>query len=683
MIPAPQVDARLAVTPLQLARFAASFSVAVGVIVLAGWVFDIPQARSLIPGTISMKANTAISFVLAGMGLWLVAGGRAGQRAYLAGRLLGLAVAAAGIIHLAEYAFGVDLRIDQILFVDRDSATAYPGRMSLLTALAFATAGAALAFIDARPRGSWPAGLMAIVTSGLGYVGLVGYALGVDLVRVVTLQNIAINTGIALLVVSLGIMVARPDRGLGRLLYDSGPGPLLFRRLVPVAVVLTPAFAFLRLAGERAGLYSTATGVAIFTLAMVAAISGVLTWSARSLDAVDIARRGAEAAMRAARDEAEAASRAKSEFLGRMSHELRTPLNAVLGFAQLLEIEVIDERQREDVGQILRGGRHLLELINEVLDITRVESGQLAMSLEPVAVPGIVAEAIGLLGPLAQERGISLRSDVADPGLHVLADRHRLKQVLLNLVGNAVKHGRSGGSALLTCAASEDGRVRLAVSDDGPGIAPELMPRLFAPFERLGADAGGVEGTGLGLTLSRAIVTGMGGTIGVESRGGEGATFWFELAEAAAPAASVTVEAGSPEAKPAGRAVVVLHIEDNPANLRLVERALERRADVLHVPAMLGRLGLDLAREYRPDLVLLDLHLPDISGEEVLRQLQADPATRQVPVAIVSAAAIPGQVEPLLASGACAYLTKPVDLPTLYALIDDALGDPRGTGTGT
>jgi hypothetical protein len=631
---------------------------------------------------------------------------------------------------------------------------------------------------------------MAIAAGGVGYVALVGYALGVDVVGVVTLQNVAINTGVTLLVVSFGILATRPDRGLGRLLYGPGPGPLLFRRLLPVAIVLTPAFAVLRLAGERAGLYSLDTGAAIFTLAMIAAIFATLLWSARSLDAIDAARRDAlarldrffalsqdmlvvtdaegrftkvseasrrivgrapdelvgrpfldfvhpddrertveefrreiaeghttlafvnrylhvdggvrsiewtaaydadsgfvhavardvsdrleaEAAVTAAREEAEAANRAKTEFLSRMSHELRTPLNAIIGFAQILELDGLDERQAESVDQILKGGQHLLELINEVLDISRIESGQLPMSVEPVLVRDAVSEALSLIGPLAEERRIRLRSSITDDGMWALADRQRLKQVLLNLLVNAVKYGRVDGTAVISCLRADGGRLRFTVADDGPGIAPELQQRLFAPFERLGAEASTVEGTGLGLALSRALVAGMGGSMGMDSRPGEGTTFWFELPQAEAPAERAPEVGSTASVKGTGRSGTVLYIEDNLSNFRLIERALERLGEVRLLPAMLGQLGLDLAREHRPDVILLDLHLPDITGEEVLARLVAEPATRRIPVVVLSADASSSQADRLLASGARAYLTKPIDVRAFLDLVGELLG---------
>ncbi|MFH0945263.1 MAG: ATP-binding protein, partial [Planctomycetota bacterium] len=376
------------------------------------------------------------------------------------------------------------------------------------------------------------------------------------------------------------------------------------------------------------------------------------------------------AQLEAARDEAEQANRAKSEFLSRMSHELRTPLNAILGFAQLLGMDHLDDDQREDVDHITRAGRHLLDLINEVLNISRIETGQLALSLEPVNVSEIVTDAISLVGPLGAESGVGLRSELPDGEWHILADLQRMRQVLLNLLGNAVKYSRSGATATVGANRVEGGRIRITVQNSGPGIAPELLSRLFMPFDRIGAEATAVEGTGLGLSLSKALVEAMGGTIGVESTVGVGSRFWVELPETELVAARPEATADLDEEPAAGAAAAgtVLYVEDNISNFRLVERVLALRGEVRLIPAMLGGLGLDLAREHRPDLVLLDLHLPDMNGEELLGRLRADPATRHIPVVVLSADATPGQVEQLLAAGARAYLTKPLDIGKLLAL---------------
>ena len=372
--------------------------------------------------------------------------------------------------------------------------------------------------------------------------------------------------------------------------------------------------------------------------------------------------------------EADRANRAKSEFLSRMSHELRTPLNAILGFGQLLEMDALSERQAEGVGHILRAGRHLLGLINEVLDISRIEAGRLSLSLEPVPVRETIAQAMQLVGPTATVLAVTLRVGAVDERLHVLADRQRLQQVLLNLLSNAVKYNRPRGTVTIGCERAGDERVRISVTDTGPGIAAEKLERLFVPFDRLGAEATGVEGTGLGLALSKSLVAAMSGTMDVRSEPGTGSTFSVELAVASAPEAAglAAVAADGPLAAPA-RPQTILYIEDNLSNLRLVESILSRRPGVTVLSAMQGRVGLDLARHHLPDLVLLDRHLPDIPGEEVFRLLAEDPRTRAIPVVMLSADAILTGVQRLLDAGVRAYLTKPLDVRRLLDVIDETL----------
>jgi signal transduction histidine kinase/CheY-like chemotaxis protein len=378
--------------------------------------------------------------------------------------------------------------------------------------------------------------------------------------------------------------------------------------------------------------------------------------------------------------EAERANQEKNEFLSRMSHELRTPLNAILGFSQLLEMEGLEPGQEECVQQILKGGRHLLDLINEVLDIARIESGRLTLSLEPILLTDTLWEALELIQPLAAEQGIELKAEDSWPSdRYVEADRQRLKQVLLNLLSNAVKYNRQGGSVTVRCTEVPQDGLRVEVTDDGPGIPPEMMGRLFVPFERLGAEATGVEGTGLGLTLSKRLMEAMGGTLEVESAPGRGSTFFIQLRLAEAPRASEK-EAEVAErltTETAKGAHTPLYVEDNTANLKLIEGAVTFRGDLTLLSAMQGRLGLDLARQHQPDLILLDLHLPDISGEELLRNLQGDPRTRDIPVIVISADATAGQIHKLLAAGARAYLTKPLDMHRFFVVVNDALEEQR------
>jgi len=413
-------------------------------------------------------------------------------------------------------------------------------------------------------------------------------------------------------------------------------------------------------------------GGGLFTATLAAAVAEILVRRRRYALALVAARTQelevAHDARRHAQEAAEAANHAKSVFLSRMSHELRTPLNSVLGFGQLLELEDLTKDQSDSVGQILKGGRHLLALINEVLDISRIEAGELAFSPEPVLVADLVYEAVDLMQPAVKQRGIQLVVDSSGTcNCYVFADRQRTKQIVLNLLSNAVKYNRPRGSIALSCRRTTDTRISISVADTGYGIAAERLGLLFVPFERLGVEGTGVEGTGIGLALSRRLAEAMGGTVTAASVLGQGSTFTVDLPRVEGPVERYERLNGDriPAAAPASDTRRVLHIEDNLSNLRLIERIFEHRPEVEVVAAMHGSLGLELAREHRPSLILLDLHLPDISGEEVLQRLREDPVTAPIPVVIVSADATPRQIQRLLASGATAYITKPIDVREL------------------
>ncbi len=379
--------------------------------------------------------------------------------------------------------------------------------------------------------------------------------------------------------------------------------------------------------------------------------------------------------LRAAKEAAERANVAKSEFLSRMSHELRTPMNAVLGFAQLLELEDLEVDGQESVDQILRAGGHLLSLIDEVLDISRIEAGRLNVTLEPVSLREMVGEVIDLLRPAAerQQVDVQVRGDL--DGV-VVADPQRFKQVVLNVVGNAIKYNNRGGQVVIASAPVQAGGpvFRLTVQDTGRGIADDLLDRVFVPFDRLGVEESGIEGTGLGLALSHRLIEVMGGVLGVESTVGSGSTFWVDLPRSTdEPIRRVLgdpVRLRGPEQPLVGR---VLYVEDNLSNLRLVERLLGRHPGIDLLSAMQGTIGVQLAHDHAPDVVLLDLNLPDIDGDIVLERLKADDRTRDIPVVVISADATARQVERLQALGAHAYLTKPIDVPQLLATLGELL----------
>jgi signal transduction histidine kinase/ActR/RegA family two-component response regulator len=377
-----------------------------------------------------------------------------------------------------------------------------------------------------------------------------------------------------------------------------------------------------------------------------------------------------------ARDEAVRATHAKNAFLSSTSHELRTPLNAVLGFTQLLQMSDLSEEDRDAVERILAAGHHLLALINELIDIARIESGEFSLSVEPVAMQPIVEETCRLMAPLGGDRSITISQHFQCPALAVKADRQRLRQILVNLMSNAIKYNREGGAVVITCQAPSPDQVSLTMTDTGPGISGPDLDRIFDPFERLGAEQTAIEGTGIGLPLARAFAEAMEGHLTAASIPGEGTTFTVTLPRAADMVsaadddrASVPVPRTGTE-DPAGTDLDVLYIEDNPANIEVVSRFLRTRPAVRLQSVTSGQAGLALAAQEIPDLILLDLHLPGLHGHEVLRRLKEDPATAGIPVAILSAEAAPAVIRHMRAAGVIAYLTKPLDLAELGQLID-------------
>jgi len=383
-------------------------------------------------------------------------------------------------------------------------------------------------------------------------------------------------------------------------------------------------------------------------------------------------------------EEARNANQAKSAFLSSMSHELRTPLNAILGFAQILaadNLPTTQEQKKEFAGHILKSGRHLLTLINEILDLAKVEAGALTLSMEPVGLAEVLTECRAMIEPLAATRGIRVHFPAAgapeNAAALVQADRTRLKQVLLNLLSNAVKYNREGGEVVVECTACGTDRLRLSVRDTGMGLRPDQVAALFQPFNRLGQENGTQEGTGIGLVFTKRLVGMMKGEIGVTSTPGVGSTFWIELS-AAAPLAQLAAPAqpgeGEATAAPGGaQARTILYIEDNPANLRLVQEILAFRTELRLLAAPDGHVGLALAHTHHPAIILMDLNLPGMSGFEVLAQLRREPDTAHIPVVALTANAMPRDIERGLSAGFARYLTKPIDIEQFNEAIDGVL----------
>jgi CheY-like chemotaxis protein/two-component sensor histidine kinase len=375
------------------------------------------------------------------------------------------------------------------------------------------------------------------------------------------------------------------------------------------------------------------------------------------------------------------ATQAKNTFLSSTSHELRTPLNSVLGFAQLLQLSELSDEDSDSVERILGAGRHLLALINELIDIARIESGDLSLSLEPVSVRLLIKETSQLMAPIAAKRSIRISQDSPHPALAVYADRQRLSQVLVNLISNAVKYNHRGGSITISCREEGTDQAIITVSDTGPGLSPDNLERIFVPFERLGAEQTAIEGTGIGLPLARALTEAMRGRLTASSVLGQGAAFTVSLPRApdmihVPPPSRPASPAPGPHAQ-AGAGLSILYVEDNPANVEVVSRFLQSRPNARLMSEASGRAGIERAARDLPDLILLDLHLPDLHGGQILSELKAEPATAAIPVVVLSADASRGVIRRLLAGGAHSYLTKPIDLAELGELLDTFAVAPR------
>jgi signal transduction histidine kinase/CheY-like chemotaxis protein len=490
-------------------------------------------------------------------------------------------------------------------------------------------------------------------------------------------------TGVAL---GSGLYVLLAGRG-----FTATPGDISAAMLAAATFVVIDTLAFIgvlaRVSQESFGVILAkelrsmllftygiaATGVLAAVLAVTAPFALPLLAFPTLFDMARTEARKESRELSTAKEQAEQANLAKSEFLSRMSHELRTPLNAILGFGQLLQMQrQLESDSRESVDVIVRSGRHLLGLIDEVLDISRIESGGMALSIEPVRLADVAAETLKLVRPLADDHDVRTRLVPSHDDVYVAADHQRLRQVLINLLSNAVKYNRRGGDAVVRIHQDDD-RIGIEVTDTGRGIAPDDMSRLFTPFERLHADIDAIAGTGLGLSLSQHLVDAMDGEITVNSELGRGSRFTVTLPRVARPG-DVDPPAGDPIATPepelASAQVRAVYIEDNPSNVQLVRRILERRPGIALTTAPDASVGLAVVREQRPDFVLLDLQLPGMNGDEALRQLQADTSLADIPVAVLSADASPRRAQKLVAAGAEAYLTKPLDVVEFLALVD-------------
>ncbi len=662
-----------------IVRWVVTILVAVPLLVLIGWATNIQPLKSLVAGMVAMNPVTAICFILTAGTLYISSHNSSRLRAV--SYTLACLIVAVALIRLTGYFGGFESGVDRLLFSARLQEEAIPNRMAPNTAVAFLTLGIALICNQRSDRDSALGQFLAAGTGLIGVTTIFGYFLReFNGARIGTYIPMALHTGVLFTAAALGTLLSRPEGRISCVVLSTGMAGKLARKLLLAALAIPVLLELLQNASSDHHWFNPQTGVAI-ALILNITIMSVLVWiSCSSTMRSELDLQEAERLAVEAQHEAERANLAKSEFLSRMSHELRTPMNSVLGFAQILELEGLEARQQECVDQILKGGRHLLRLINEVLDISKIEVGHISLSREPVELRAILNEAVSLMMPVADAEGITMNLAIEVTGeIHVFADRQRLLQVMLNLISNAIKYNKPHGQVDITANLNGGIGVTVRVVDTGTGISKDHLDLLFTPFARLGADATGIEGSGLGLALSKGLADAMGGSLTYEDNPVGGSIFVLDLAHTESPMSALEgksiylhpIDLGHDEVRS------VLLIEDNKANIELMQELLSMRTNVELIVAMKGSLGIELAFQHIPDLIFLDLNLPDLDGADILRALRADVRTAKTPVVVTSADATTGQIARLKKAGATDYLTKPLEIAEVLAVVDQLFYEPR------